>query len=391
MQFLGLGNGQDGAYLAITGIFNPGITTFFGTANALVGGLGGSQSWPLGTLVLIHQTRGDGAGQYEINQVSSIVGTTINFTKPLSYTYSTSGNSRAQIMKIPQYSSFKVPSGVTLSVSAWNGSIGGILKVLVSGQVTIEGAIYGTGKGFAGGLGYTDGLGGQNILSVQGYSGEGTLGPSTLGASTSPNGNGAGAGGNGTDALHCTGGSGGSNGSPGTSGEMFTAGNHPGSPGDVSGNAELTNMNLGGGGSGGTSHSGAIPTNGGYGGSIIDICGKNITITGSIITNGVQGVDPTYAGTWACGGGGAGGSIFLKGHTIHFGTNLSQALGARGGLKYINNPNPDGYGSRASGGNGGNGRIRVEACTITGVTIYPSVSKSQGGFDFCGSLASILE
>jgi hypothetical protein len=82
------------------------------------------------------------------------------------------------------------------------------------------------------------------------------------------------------------------------------------------------------------------------------------------------------------GGGGAGGSILLRAVEANIGTNLLTALGGAGGAT----PGP-----QEDGGNGGNGRIRVEACKITGSTTQGEATMVSGGHNWCGSLASLIE
>ena len=120
-----MGNGSDG----ITTISSDSILS---TANENCSGTSGSTSLTLASagsfsnqdLVIIHQTRGTGVGNWELNQVASGAGTTtLTLTNDLTNTYTNSGNSKAQILTMPQYSSVMVNSNNTWSAADWEARI----------------------------------------------------------------------------------------------------------------------------------------------------------------------------------------------------------------------------------------------------------------------------
>ena len=126
------GNSSDGAYSPSSGTDAPVDSACTGTINTT--SLSATNvSFSAGQIILIHQTNGTGAGQWELNKISSYVAGTITTVLPLIYDY-TSG---AQVIVVPQYSSANIANGVTITVKAWTGSVGGIFVKMVNGAFTI--------------------------------------------------------------------------------------------------------------------------------------------------------------------------------------------------------------------------------------------------------------
>lgn len=340
------GNGSDGAYSSAT---IPTLTkdSCSGTATSTTLTTAGS-TFANGDVLLIHQTRGTGVGQWEINRVSSGGGSTsLTLQVALNYTYTDSGASQAQATKIPMYSNVTVESG-TWTVPAWDGNVGGILTFASNGTTTVTGTIQlsgsvgsdttSDGAGGATGGGFRGGGVGDANHAIQG---EGTAGAGS--ASTSANGNGGG-GGN-KDAGDNSGGSGANatNGSNGTSG---------GIAGVAAGSADLTNAVFGGGGGGGHQDNLLDGASGGSsGGAIGFFFIKQLTVAGAIQSKG--GDAKNHAST-ADGSAGAGGSICLVLQSGALGTTLVTAgAGAASG----------------SGVAGSVGRIAIHhSGTVTGTT-----------------------
>lgn len=290
-----------------------------------------------GDVVLLHQTRGSGAGQWELNKAAdNFTGSgTFALQNPLKYSYvSNSGNEKAQILRVPQYSTCNVTGTVT-PLAAWNGDWGGIFAVMCNGTMNLTGAISASGYGFRGGIGYNQ----PNTVDRQG---EGTA--SFGGRSQSANGNGGGGGHEEYAVQAWTGGGGGGNGATGGNGS-----NRNGAPvsygGIAAGNAELSRAVFGGGGGGYTTQTG------GNGGGFIFISSKIIEANGTIAVSGGNGTGQGGGSTGS--GGGAGGSILIKTKNANLGSSLS-AVGGSGGRSSYGTP----------GGNGGLGRIRVESCEV---------------------------
>ena len=339
------GNGSNGAPTTITNYFN----TFTGTSGQTSGTI--SAGWVWDAPVLIHQSQGTGAGQWELNWGTVSSGTTITLKYPLSYTYGTG----AQIVTLHQYTGGTF-SG-THTGTAWNGSYGGIIALMCNGDLTISGTISVNGIGFRGASGV--GVGG----GIDGKQGEG-YGSSTYNG-TSYNYNYNGGGGGDFQVNQSGGGGGGGNGTAGSTAPNSTNAIE-GIGGIAAGSADLTSIVFGGGGgSACTGNDGSGQSGpGGTGGGAIFIFGKNITVSGSITSNGSNGSGQIYASGGS--GGGAGGSIIIKCQGATIGTNKILASAGAGGTT------GQGY-----GGDGGVGRIRVEyADSISGST-SPTASTAQ--------------
>lgn len=378
-QYIGFGNGSDGA-VTLSGTEAPIDSSCSGTSGAT--SLSATNaSFSAGQIILIHQSRGTGAGQWEINQISSYVAGTITTSIPLSYTYTDSGASQAQVRVLKQYTDVTI-SG-TFTGKAWNGDVGGIVAFLATGTVNISGTLNaaglttanntttgGQGIGFRGGNANTS----LNVEAKQSYCGEGTTGDLAL--QTTANGNGGGGGFNPAPSDTSYGGGGGGHSASGTAGSAQGSGGTVGAAGGTAGSSDLVTMVFGGGGGGSATNGNGGRTGGGGGGGIVIIMCNVITITGSITVNGGGG----GTGDWGAGGGGAGGSVYIKARTGTLGTNLITALGGAGGVATNNT---------GDGGAGANGIIRVELCSGTGTT-NPSASEQKGGFSFCTVKHGIL-
>lgn len=325
-------------------------------------------NWSLNSdwVCILHQTRGSGAGNWEINKVVSGSGGTITLKYPLQNNYVTSGASVAQLIIFPQYKNITVNS--TVAPPSWNGSYGGIAFLFAKETINITGSI--NVSGVAGstkynseqaGGGYYGGRAkaptGGNV-GGQAYCGEGY--PSAPAPYNPANGNGGGGAYITNNGNSNASGGGGGNGSAGGAGGQsgVTTG---GAGGGTAGNAGLTNMIFGGGGGGGGTDGGAECGAGASGGGIVILIAKNITISGSVVVNGANGQN-AYTG----GGGSAGGSVLLKSMTATLGTNKITANGGSGGTGAYNN-----------GGAGGVGRIHIDYATSYSGSTSPSIDVRQ--------------
>lgn len=288
-------------------------------------------SFTAGQIILIHQSRGTGAGTWMRNKIVSYSTGTITLETALNATYV----SGAQVLVLKQYTNVTVNSSVTWTAKAWNGTVGGILAFIASGTVTVSGTITATAKGFRGGAASNSG--------AASFAGEGTAGATTQ--TTSANGNGGGgatAGGNGGGGGNATSGVGYSD----FGGAIVS---QSGGGGGTAGTADLTTMTFGGGG-GGASYSGGTQGAGGNGGGAVFITGAIVTVSGVISADGETGV----LGTNRNGGGGAGGSVLIRAQTATLGSSIVTAQ-----------PLP--LNTQAQGGNG---RIHLDYYTsYTGTTL----------------------
>ncbi len=321
-------------------------------------------------IILIHQTRGTGAGTWQRNTIDSYTAGAIVLKSNLNASYI----SGAQVRVMKQYSNVTINSGKTYTVKAWNGTVGGILAFLATGTVTVTGTISAnggvggtrTGAGsVAGGAvgGFRGGAAVMGDQPTQAYQGEGTVAASA--ASTAANGNGGGGGRVNYGSSHA-GGGGGGNATLGITGTKYNLA-VAGVRGGIAGTSDLTTMVFGGagGGAGEEDDSQTIGA-GGSGGGIIFITGVTITITGTISANGGDGGDGSQYG--GGGGGGAGGSILLKAQVATLGTAKITATAGSGGTTSS---------GQGNGGAGGVGRIHLDYYTSYTGTTSPTLDVAQ--------------
>lgn len=340
------GDGSDGALTVSTNTTQSPIDSACTGTAASYSLTATNVSFATGQKILIHQTKGTGAGKWERNEIASYTAGTITLSNALTNTY-TSG---AQVIVLLEYTNVTVNSGVTWTAKAWNGTVGGILAFLANGTITVTGTITATGKGFRGGASYE---GGHSTA----YQGEGISG--TGSQSTAANGQGGGGGTPGVGSGYGGGGGGGNaaNGETGT----FNGSGTPGTGGGTAGSADLTTLLPGGGGGGGGVDNAGPAGDGGPGGGIIFAIGTDLVVTGSITANGSVGENQP-----APGGSGAGGSILLKAQTATLGTALITATGG------ARNTYGSGY-----GGAGGTGRIHLDYYTSYTGTTSPTLDYAQ--------------
>lgn len=321
------GNGSDGAYAPSTGTDAPIDSACTGTSGA-TSLTATNASFAAGQLILIHQTQGTGAGQWELNKISSYSAGTITTSYALTNTYA----SGAQVLVMPQYSSGSIGGGVTITGKAWNGTVGGIFAKLVNGTfngtgtinisggdgaVANDNAAGGTSGGFRGGQGEASG--------TQAWSGESATGTSLQQSSANGMGGGGGDGPGGGGGNQGAAGGGGGYANAGTAGEVAGGGGTAGAGGGTGGSASLVTMVFGGAGGGGGNNVDEANGvgGGGAGGGIIFIIAKTIDLSGMTIVKADGG---NGGNGFRVGGKGAGGSILLKGQTITLGTGKVTAI-----------------------------------------------------------------
>lgn len=300
-------------------------------------------NFAINQIVLIHQSRGTGAGTWQRNTIAGYTAGTITLSNPLNADY-TSG---AQVRVLKQYTNVTIDSAKTYTAKAWDGTVGGILAFIASGTTTVTGSINAKGLGFRGGNGY-------NNRAYVGDSGEGTAGESVT-KSPLRNGNG-GAGSQGAEySTYWGGAGGGGNGTEGGSGTRVPGGSQ-------SGSADLTSMTFGGGG-GGVGHDYGY-AGGANGGGIVFITSSTFTISGTINVDGNNGVlTETWDDKVNSTGSGGGGSVLIKSQTATLGAGLITAIGGT-------SPTAEG----GTGGSGGNGRIHLDYYTSYSGTTNPTLN-----------------
>ncbi len=339
------------------------------------------------------------AGHFEWVRVGSRNGNTVNLDAScaggLAHAYTASGN--VQVVRVPQLSALTVAAGASITAAPWNGQTGGVLALHVSGQVTLEGTLDATGKGFRGGVpdNQSDALD-ENVTTQRsnnadqgGEKGESVAGPaSTL--SQGRYGRGAPANGGGGGNSHNAGGGGGANAS---NGQPYT-GQGVMDPG-VTGAAAWARDP-------GHAANGAMPTNsagGGRGGYTFSDADENALSvapgSNSWLGNerrergglGGRPLAPDAASRLFLGGGGGagdgnnngagaggagGGLVLLRAGTVSGGGSIL-ANGEAGG-NVATSP------SDAPGGGGGGGSVVVRADVLSGVTVR--ANGGEGGTQF---------
>jgi uncharacterized repeat protein (TIGR01451 family) len=372
-------------------------------------------------------TTANSAGRYEFITAASAVpvaGGSLTFTgagpsngllntyTEAAYSATTQGQRTFQVIRVPQYASATLSSNLT--APAWNGSVGGVLVIDVSGQLTLGGTVSLDGVGFRGGAGRQ--LGGETggsatdyvtlaAAGANGSKGEGIAGTPQYVANATltdlinnavegyvngsySRGAPGNAGGGGTDASPSdnsenSGGGGGGNGSGGGNGgyawNTSSLGNGFGGsayPGSVS------NLIMGGGAGAGTTNNGtADPTNsnpaginssGAAGGGIVIIHAGTVVGTGTISANGQSALNVQNDGA---GGGGAGGSIELLALSGGITGATLSAAGGNGGSTWLTSNSGGGYpGARHGPGGGGGGGVILTSSAPASASVAPGVN-----------------
>lgn len=358
--WLGFGSGVDGDLTISSNTTDTPIDSSCSGTAAATSLSATNASFAVGQAIMIHQTRGTGVGQWELNQIVGYTAGTITLRSPLYYTYTDSGASQAQVIVMKQYRSVVINSTKTLTGKTWGGDYGGILAFMArsvsgAGSINIAGVNpeVGTGGGFTGA--------GAIYSNAYGNAGEGNVGAQVVSQTTA---NGTGGGGGDTETSTPTsGGGGGGHAVSGSTAPTFS-GKVGGTGGGTSGNAGLTNMTFGGGGGGGAD-SGDQNVGGTGGGIALIICNSIDTSSLTFTVNGAAGQNSSGAGA---GGGGAGGSILIKAQTAVLGTNKITASGGAGGTASANG---------GAGGAGAVGRIHLDYVVSYSGTTTPTLDVTQ--------------
>lgn len=369
------GNGSDGELVISSNtIYYPTDSSCYGTVstNTL---FASNTSFAANQKVLIHQSRGNGAGNWEVNEIFSYTSGTIVLKYPLKNSYTDNANDQAQVLVLKQYQNVTIGTGFFLRAKPWDGNTGGILAFLVSNTLQVNGKIEadgntltqpgsgtsgsptgGRGAGFMGGNADAQNNDG-NGMSQQG---EGYLGLSAW--SRAANGNGGGGGGY-THPYGCGAGGGGANGSAGANGGNYDGSSLPGYGGFSYGSTDLSTMVFGGGGGGGSKEPTYTSGGGGSGAGIIFLSGRTIAVNGT--TGSITSIGGNGASSNGPGGAGAGGSILLRSDVVSLGTDRIIAIGGIGGA------------GQTSGGAGGIGRIRIDYCSSISGSTNPVASTQK--------------
>jgi uncharacterized repeat protein (TIGR01451 family) len=388
------------------------------------------------------------SGNFEFVTATSAVaigGGTLNFkgsgaTSGLLNTYTknaatgTQGQQSFQVIRVPQYTSATLSSG--LVPLAWNGSVGGVLAIDVSSQLTLAGTVALDALGFRGGGGriltgtgtgtntdyvtlstnLANGSKGEGIAGTPAYIAPATITTTTTATNTGVEGLPAGsyargapgnAGGGGTDGdpsgntENSGGGAGGNGGSGGLGGygwNTFTALNSTdGGFGGAAFPATTSSLVMGGSGGAGSTNNGSyyisaashdstttnaacanvtctgIYSSGGAGGGIVIVHAGSVVGSGTITSNGSSTLSTDNDST---GGGGAGGSILFFANSGTLGGLSASANGGSAGNTWPEQAPGAFPGNRhGPGGGGGGGVILLSASPAS-----MSVKAGNNGF-----------
>ncbi|MCU1267073.1 MAG: hypothetical protein JWM21_3391 [Acidobacteria bacterium] len=426
--------GQDGPGGTLSGVVNtyfPGTgTANAGTTTITVGPSsvsGAMTPVAVGDLLLVMQMQdasinsnnsnsyGDGAGGAPASGATSynsagrfefvvatnaigIGGGTITISAALTYSYNraaatgTKGQSTFQVVRVPQYSSATLSSGLT--AAPWDGTSGGVLALDIAGNLTAAGTVSLDGLGFRGGGAQqvAGGSGSQTDYrtlatnAANGSKAEGNAGTprymydgftvidnlsegypnGSFGRGAPGNAGGGGTDGNPSANDENTGGGGGGNGGAGgNGGNSWNSNVAVGGYGGAAFTVAVNRMVLGGGGGAASrNNSSGSDSSGGSGGGMVLIRAGTISGAGTISTNGSPGLAAENDGG---GGGGAGGSILVVANSGGLASLALRASGGRGGDAWPTQaPNGTPGERHGPGGGGGGGFVAVtSATTIT--------------------------
>jgi len=316
------------------------------------------------------------AGLYEMVTVSAINGNEISVTNTFLNAYDIVGS--VQLVRMPTYNDATVVADII--AQPWDGEIGGIIALEVTGDLNLDANISADGAGFRGGnyvSNSSDCTGGFNNATDWYYAtGNWRGAPKGEGIAAfiagKENGRGAQANGGGGGNDHNSGGGGGANKAiGGQGGERDTPtfsfdckGEAPGRGGNtIVATNDYDRIYMGGAGGAGHENNN-VGGNGGNGGGIVFLRANNIYGNNEISARGMDG-ESTVAGDGA-GGGGAGGSIFIKADVM----NVSIQLIADGGDGGDSN---NGGTDNCFGPGGGAGPGAIYS------TILPSVASNMSG------------
>jgi len=296
-------------------------------------------------------------GAWALVEIAAVDGATVELGTDPGVLFAEAGNEdlggqTVVLQRVPNYTNVTLHSGATLTVTPWDRSGGGLMFLRATGGLHVQGsaAIDLTGLGYDGGR--------VESAGCDGYQGESIAGGGLGGACGGSYNEGIGA-----DAANMGGGgcnitgAGGGHGSYGLPGEAWSSGYSAPSGGNTYGDEALTALHLGSGGGGVWNGSDGTEAPGGDGGGIAVVAAASITVDdgGEIRTLGSDTAGWS-TGSYSYGaGGGAGGTLWLITQVL---SAAEHSLIARGGAGESSH---DRY-----GGDGGDGRVRVDCQVCNG-------------------------
>lgn len=296
----------------------------------------------------------DTVGTWELVSATAVNGDVVDLSAPLAHAFAASG---AQAVVVPQYTKLEIgPTGI-IAPPRWDGFTGGIIAILATDSVMLNGSVEANNAGFRGGraamIATTLDCSALEGLVDAGFAprGEGYgSGDAGFGGLTGGRGNWANGGGGGD--CHNSGGAGGGNGGRGGAGGDSQDTGRP--VGGLGGSAvalpKVSRLRFGGGGGAGETNNSTNPS-GGPGGGVIFIRAPKVAGIGQIVARGGGG---NSAGVDGAGGGGAGGTIYLDVAAEPVCTRIGITGGGGGNVTTLD-------AGTGPGGGGGGGVLYVKA------------------------------
>lgn len=367
----------------VENVYQPVVTTDFCNNIAVVASASGFST---GDRVLLIQMQGGtidstdspsygdipsfgGSGQYELLTIADITSNIVTFSEAMVNRYDGPG---IQMVLVPTAVNASVDA--TLTGDPWDGIVGGVIALEVTGTLTLNADVDATGIGFRGGAASDNascsgptGYNGYRCTLADGCGGSKGEGIARITAQPLGRGRPANGGGGGNDQL--TGGGGGSNfaiGGAGGNRLNTMAGDCPGDfPGLGGRTLPYSNAQnrayMGGGGGAGDGASGT-GTRGGNGGGIIIVVANEIVGNGfALRANGEK--PPAIAGADGAGGGGGGGCILAQVNTYTGPMDFEVRGGGGGDVDNGNDPNV----CAGPGGGGSGGAVWISTPVPAGV------------------------
>ncbi len=329
-------------------------------------------SFAEGERVLLINLQGDedstaAAGRWELLDVLAMSGNDVVVHQAPARSFgpdsSSLGSQVVLLVRVPQYTAFELAG--TLTADDFVGECGGVVAVVATESITVDGGIAAAGVGYRGGEENED-------WDSTGQAGESLAGKGDK-TNAANDGGGGGGGESESDCDNCEGnGGGGGHAEPGGVGEpVNSAQGDGGEAGGSVGDAELTTLHFGSGGGAGAQDDpseGGIGGRGGDGGGIVLLFAPLVSIQGTVDVGGQDGERACaslndYCGTGSgseagSGGGGAGGAIYIGAHDLELADGALSATGGSGVLA--------GSSEESWSGAGSPGRIRLDFDTLNG-------------------------
>jgi hypothetical protein len=329
------------------------------------------------------------AGNYEFLTISTHTEVSgfpnvITFTSAPTKSYTFTTNSSVQIVSLRLLGSPNFSTTSAMTALPWNGDIGGVVAIEVTGTLTLNHSIHANNAGFRGGLKSTnDGSGCLNSFyftasTGYGYKGEGIQKNTNVNFT---NARGKIANGGGGGLTHNSGGGGGGNIATGGAGGIGWQCSVSNTGHGLGGQSLLpyysqNRIFMGGGGGGGQMNNG-VATNGGNGGGIVYVKANQI-VTPNVCTTPIsiaaQGQTSANSGNDGSGGAGAAGSVIIYANSYAFSSTCPVTISANGGT----GGSVGNSGTHGAGGGGGQGAVIFLATAPTSNYVAQTINGAAG-------------